>query len=142
MSQAFFLDTNIFIYAQDNTDLAKQKIANNLIREALISSQGVISSQVVQEFCNVASTKYVQSIKTHDLKEYLRVTLGRLWQHAPSLDFYYRAVELFERDTLSFYDTLIIQAALDLGCHKLYSEDLQSGRKFGNLVIVNPFSHS
>jgi predicted nucleic acid-binding protein len=141
MSQTFFLDTNIFIYAQDSTDLTKQKIANNLIREALISSQGVISSQVVQEFCNVASSKYAQSIKTHDLKEYLRVTLGRLWQHVPSLDFYYRAVELFERDTLSFYDALIIQAALDLGCHKLYSEDLQSGRKFGNLVIVNPFSH-
>jgi len=141
MSQTFFLDTNIFIYAQDPDNLEKQKVANNLIREALSSGQGVVSSQVVQEFCNVASSKYAQFMKTHDLKEYLRVTMSRLWQHVPSLDFYYRTVELFERDSLSFYDALVLQAAIDLGCNKLYSEDLQSGRKFGNLIITNPFSH-
>ncbi|HUD06590.1 MAG TPA: PIN domain-containing protein [Candidatus Saccharimonadales bacterium] len=142
MAQAFFLDTNIFVYAQDRDNSPKQKIANKLIREALNNSQGVISSQVVQEFCNVAVSKFSQSMKTSDLKEYLRVTLSRLWQHVPSLDFYYRAVELFERDSLSFYDALIVQAAIDLGCDRLYSEDLQSGRKFGNLTIVNPFSQS
>ncbi len=142
MSQAFFLDTNIFVYAQDSSDLKKQKIANNLIRDALVSGQGVISSQVVQEFCNVASTKYEHTIEINDLKEYLRVTLSRLWRHVPSLDFYYRAAELFDRDTLGFYDVLIVQAALDLGCRKLYSEDLQDGRRFGELVIVNPFSNS
>ena len=141
MSQTFFLDTNILVYAQDIDNLPKQKIANSLIREALSSGQGLISSQVVQEFCNVSITKYNQAMKASDLKEYLRVTLSRLWRHIPNLDFYYRSVELFERDSLNFYDALVIQAAIDLGCSKLYSEDLQDGRKFGNLTVTNPFTN-
>ncbi|MGH7195923.1 MAG: PIN domain-containing protein [Candidatus Saccharimonadales bacterium] len=140
MSQAFFLDTNIFIYAQDPDNLSKQQIAQDLIRQALSSGQGTVSSQVVQEFCNVAGSKYAQLISSSDLKDYLRVTMSRLWRHAPSLDFYCRAVELFERYSLKFYDALIIQAAIDLNCQALYSEDLQADRQFGSLKVVNPFS--
>lgn len=139
MSQTFFLDTNIFVYAQDPDNLEKQVTADSLIREALSSGLGVVSYQVVQEFSNVASTKYARQINAQDLKAYLRVTMSRLWQHTPTIDFYYRTIELLERDSLSFYDALIIQAAIDLGCNKLYSEDLQSGRKFDKLIIINPF---
>jgi len=141
VNQTFFLDTNIFVYAQDIDNLPKQKIAGDLIKKALSTGQGLISSQIVQEFCNLASTKYTQTMKASDVKEYLRVTLSRLWRHVPSLDFYYRSVELFERDSLNFYDALVIQAAIDLGCAKLYSEDLHDGRKFGNLTVINPFTN-
>ena len=54
----FFLDTNILIYAVDEADLAKQQVAAQLVREAILSGRGMISIQVVQEFLNVARRKF------------------------------------------------------------------------------------
>lgn len=139
MGKPFFLDTNILIYTQDLRDLNKQKVADDLVQKALATGEGVISSQVVQEFCNVAATKYKQTMTPQDLKEYLRVTLNKLWRHVPSQDFYYRTIELFGQNSLSFYDALIVQAAIDLGCKTLYSEDMQNGSNYGELRVKNPF---
>jgi len=41
--------------------------------------------------------------------------------------------------SLAFYDALIVAAAVEAGCDRLYSEDLQHGRRFGDCVVVNPF---
>nr|VFJ88545.1 MAG: PIN domain-containing protein [Candidatus Kentron sp. H]VFJ90555.1 MAG: PIN domain-containing protein [Candidatus Kentron sp. H]VFJ96706.1 MAG: PIN domain-containing protein [Candidatus Kentron sp. H] len=51
----------------------------------------------------------------------------------------FRALDLFGRHKLSFYDSLIIAAALDAGCRTLYTEDLQHGQLIGELTIGNPF---
>jgi predicted nucleic acid-binding protein len=42
--------------------------------------------------------------------------------------------------SLSFHDALIVAAAHEAGCDTLYTEDMQHGRKFGGLALVNPFS--
>jgi len=65
-----------------------------------------------------------------------------LMQHevvAPSADAALRALELAARHGVSAFDSLIVQAALDAGCDTLFSEDLQNGRRFGALQVVNPF---
>jgi predicted nucleic acid-binding protein len=58
----------------------------------------------------------------------------------PSTALYIRAVEVRTRYRYSFYDSLIIAAALEAGCTRLYSEDLQHGQRIERLTIVNPFA--
>ena len=49
------------------------------------------------------------------------------------------AIDLQQQAQLSFWDAMVVQAALEAGCDRLYSEDLQAGQHFGFLVVVNPF---
>jgi predicted nucleic acid-binding protein len=139
VKQTYFLDTNVILYALDPRDSRKQKTANDLIRDALSTESGFISSQVVQEFCNVALGKFQKKAVAVDIERMLSGVLRRLWNHTPSIDFYQRTVLLQTENSLSFYDALIIQAAVDMNCKVLYSEDLQDGRKYGNLTVKNPF---
>ena len=136
-SELTFADTNILVYLYDPRDSAKQESARKLINKLAKQERIVISSQVLQEFCNVTIGKL--SMSTSEVKKAVEIVLGRLVAHTPDLAFYLRAIELFEAHALSYYDALIVQAALDLGCTTLYSEDLQHGQTFGPLTIINPF---
>jgi len=49
------------------------------------------------------------------------------------------AVDLQQRAQLSFWDSLIVQAAIQAGCETLYSEDLNAGQRIGTVTVVNPF---
>jgi predicted nucleic acid-binding protein len=135
----FFLDTNIFVYSFDATSPTKQVIARQLIQHALVSGQGAVSSQVVQEFLNVARRKFTHPMTTTEAQEYLHVVLTPLCQHYPSLTYYDYALRLQEETGFSFYDALIVTAAMELGCQTLWSEDLQHGRTLHGLTILNPF---
>ncbi len=138
MSSRAFIDTNVLVYVYDERDSRKQIIARDLVDNLIIQSQAVISLQVVQEFCNVVINK-IKHFDQAGLRQVLNDVLGPLVQHTASVDFIDRAVERQAKHSLSFYDALIIQAAIDLNCTTLYSEDLQSGQKFGTLTITNPF---
>ena len=50
------------------------------------------------------------------------------------------AAALQQRTQISFWDALVVQAAIEAGCDRLYSEDLNAGQKFGSLVVLNPFA--
>src|SRR6266536_850535 len=139
MASPFFLDTNIVVYAYDHRDQRKQQVARGILRDAVVNGAGVISSQVVQEFCNVMLRLRPPFIREDNLREILQQILAPLIQHLHSADFYLRAIRLYTDESLSFYDALIVQAALDIECTILYSEDLQAGRRFGGLVVVDPF---
>ena|SRR5687767_9797128 len=134
-----FLDTNVFVYTKDPGNLRKQRIAQKLIAEAIHEQKGLVSTQVIQEFCNVMLKKAEEPMSPRDLDELLADILFPMLRQGPSPDFYRRTLRLFEHESISFYDALIVQAALDLGCKTLYSEDLQDGRKYGKLTIKNPF---
>lgn len=133
-----FLDTDVLVYVYDVRDLAKQKTAVELVESILSSGEGVISLQVVQEFCNVIIRK-IPAVDRKGLLVTLDTVLAPMVVQTPDLAFYRRAISLQAANSLSFYDALIIQAAIDLGCETLYSEDLQAGQKFGGLTVVNPF---
>ena len=134
-----FLDTNILVYQFDHSAPAKQKRAMELVGRSIREESAVISSQVVQEFMNVALNKFKRSLSTAELDAVMTDFLKPLCAHFPTPDFYDRALKLYAANGTSFYDALIVQAALDLNCKLLYSEDLQDGRQIDSLTIKNPF---
>ncbi len=127
-----FLDTNILIYAFAADDPRGARA------EALLADGGVIGVQVLNEFTNVTRRKLGwrwQQIEAalgviHELLGPARALTAAI--HAA-------AVTLAREHELSFYDALVVAAAMDAGCKVLSSEDLQHGRKFGALTIENPF---
>jgi predicted nucleic acid-binding protein len=139
VNSMFFIDTNIFIYAHDRTDLVKSELARELIKDLIFSHEGRISTQVVQEFLNVTLKKSAIPLKVADVRNILREIMFPMLSHFPDATFYLRALDLFERYQLGFYDALIIQAAIDQECKVIYSEDLQNGMKFGSVKVINPF---
>ena len=139
MSAKFFLDTNILVYSFDASQPEKKERALVLIGDALQSGQGIISTQVMQEFLNVATRKFVTPLTAEDGKAYLRMVLGPLCKVYSDLALYEASLDLQQETNYSFYDALILASALRAGCEILYSEDLQSGQQIRGLVIVNPF---
>ncbi|WP_454061085.1 PIN domain-containing protein [Candidatus Nitrospira salsa] len=142
MSAKFFLDTNIVVYTFDVRAPKKKERAKELVEQALRTHEGVVSTQVVQEFLNVATTKFTIPLKLSDAQQYLQDVLSPLCSVFPSIDLYRHALSLQQDTQYSFYDALIICGALQAGCEALYSEDLQHGQKIRGLKILNPFFSS
>ena len=139
MSAKFFIDTNIFVYSFDDNQPAKKERALMLIEIALQTGDGLISSQVIQEFLNVALRKFEPPLTFEDCRLYLNKVLNPLCQVFPDLALYEESLKLHVETGYSFYDALILAGALRGGCSTLYSEDLQNGQQVGALKIVNPF---
>jgi predicted nucleic acid-binding protein len=140
LSGLFFLDTNIFVYTFDETAVEKRQIAQQLIRDALLTRRGIVSTQIVQEFLNVALHKFSRPMTVSDAEAYLKTVLIPLCQQYPSGSFYERALLVKAETGYSFYDTLVVTAAIEAGCSTLLSEDMQDGRVVQGLTIVNPFA--
>lgn len=133
---ADFIDSNVFVYLFDETNPEKRRAAEMLVQRALETGAS-ISFQVVQETLNTLTRKLGAS--QDDARRFMDAMLIPLWRIMPSHALYARALELQGRYRFSFYDALIIAAALKGGCTKLYSEDLQHGQRIGHLVVENPF---
>ena len=134
-----FLDTNIFIYTFDRSDQAKRQIAHKLLRTHIERGTGVISTQVIQEFLNVALTKFAAPLSSEDARRYTRTVMAPMCRSYPSIDLYDSAISLRSETGFSFYDSLIVAAALNEGCSLLLTEDLQDGRNVRGVKISNPF---
>ncbi len=139
MNGKFFLDTNIFVYSFDRSAPAKARRALQLIRGAVETRKGIVSYQVAQEFFNVALRRFAKPMPIADAEQYLLTVFRPLLAVHSSEALYAEALRLSERFRLSWYDSLIVAAAIEGQCGVLYSEDLQSGRRFGNLQVMNPF---
>ena len=136
---ADFLDSNIFVYLFDETDERKHTIAARLVQGGLESGEASISFQVVQETLNVLTRKLLRRATPAEAGRLMEEVLLPLWRGGPSPALYRRGLELQERYSLSFYDALIVTAALEAGCTRLLSEDLQDGLRIERLTIENPF---
>ena len=119
MSAKFFLDTNILVYTFDDGAPTKQRRAQELVEQALRSHEGVVSTQVVQEFLNVATTKFAAPLTFSDAQQYLHDVLAPLCTVFPSIDLFRNALALQQETRFSFYDSLIIGGALQAGCDAL-----------------------
>lgn len=135
-----FIDTNVFVYLFDETDVHKRNTAERLVRMALETRNACISYQVVQETLNVVTRKLPSPMSTENAQRFLEQILAPLWQIMPSLALYRRGLDLQTRYGFSFYDSLIVAAALESGCTRLYTEDLQHGQRIDGLTIENPFN--
>src|SRR5438552_17962537 len=139
MPARYFLDTNVFVYCFDRRDRRKQARAESLVGQALDDHVGIISTQVVQEFLNVSTTKFARPMNRNESRAYLDAVLSPLCEAFPTIALYCEALDLRANLGYSFYDALIIAAALAAGCSTLYSEELQDGQTVRDLNIVNPF---
>jgi predicted nucleic acid-binding protein len=129
-----FLDSNILVYSYSNSEIHKQEIARKLISE----SNSVISTQVLQELCNIITRKFKFSYgqAAAAIKESCQNNSLHINSEATIL----RACQIAERYSFSFFDSLIIAAALESNCAFLYSEDLQDGQVIEEkLTVKNPF---
>jgi predicted nucleic acid-binding protein len=133
MSDKSFLDTNVLIYAFSD-DAAKTERA----AEALAAG-GSISVQVLNEFVTVCRKKLKLDWK--EIEERLEVARALVSDVVPvGIDTHEKAVELARDHGFSFYDALIVAAAIELNCAELLTEDLQDGRVVMGLTIRNPFA--
>lgn len=135
----YFLDANVLVYSFDLFDPRKADIAEKLVRRALTSGLGVISYQVVQEFVNVGLRQFANPMTVAELERYFFPVLLPLMKISSSAPLFLQALQPQSSRKLAWYDSLIIASALEGGCKVLYSEDLQHGQHFGDLVIENPF---
>ncbi len=133
-----FIDSSVLIYLFSKQEPEKRAIAMDLVENQL-RGEGVISQQVVQETLNVLRHKLRDSVTLTDCRAFLSSVLVPLWKVMPTQDLFQRALDVQERYQYSFYDALIVAAALASGCSRLYSEDLQNGQRIGALTIIDPF---
>jgi predicted nucleic acid-binding protein len=141
MSAKYFLDTNIILYALEGTPPEKAVIAQALVAKAIESGDGIVSYQVVQECLNAVTSKARLALAPDDAKSLLRDTLTPLCKLFPaSTGFYASALDIHFRYKFHIYDALIVAAALEARCERLYSEDLSHGQIIGSMRIENPFA--
>ena len=134
-----FIDSNVFIYLFDETDARKHETAKQIIKQALDTGSARISFQVVQETLNVLTCKLAVPLSAADARRFMESVLVPLWRVMPSQTLYHRGLDLQARYGFGFYDALIVAAALDAGCTRLFSEDLQHGQRIEKLTVENPF---
>lgn len=132
-----FIDTNILVYANDSRNKKKQKTCVELVSAAMRSRQGVVSTQVLSEYANVALTKLGQSPRVVRRQLELLATLPVIPQ-TPQLII--RAVEIKELYGLSFWDASIIAAAEFGRCEGILSEDMNAGQIYCGVKMINPLA--
>lgn len=140
MSAKSFVDTNVFIYQLEALDPRKSAIAERIIGDALVTGNACISFQVVQECLNTMLRKAEIPLNTDETRAYLENVLTPLFRVPASVELYRLGLSIQARYRYSFYDALIIAAALSAGCKRLYSEDLHNGQQIEGLTIENPFA--
>jgi predicted nucleic acid-binding protein len=133
-----FVDSNIWLYALMRPVAAasaqKQQRAEALLRGL---KQPVINSQVVREVCHNMLRK--SGLDEAGLQELIQDFYARCTMQPSSAAQHLLASQLRQTHALSFWDSLIVAAALDAGCTTLYSEDMQHGQRIADqLTIVNP----
>jgi predicted nucleic acid-binding protein len=138
MNDKYFLDTNILVYLVDQSS-SNQKVSQHIVLNALRSGNGIISSQVIQEFLNLATGKFFIKFKSTDITNFLNEILFPLCLVYPDFELFESALDIKAETHYSFYDSLIIAAALRANCGVLYTEDMQSGQSVRGLEIVNPY---
>jgi predicted nucleic acid-binding protein len=136
VSERTFLDTSVLLYAEDAREPAKRDRAQHLIRELVADQAAVVSTQVLQEFFVIATKKLkLPAAVAHDcVATYAQLDVALV---SPALVL--AAIELHRLHGLSFWDALIVRTAMDAGCTRLLSADLQHERAFEALVVENPF---
>ncbi|MFN6017450.1 MAG: PIN domain-containing protein [Verrucomicrobiota bacterium] len=135
MPAEFFLDTNILLYAASGAVNEKEKRA--IARELLTREGGSMSVQVLAEF-------YVNATAKLKLPEDKVARILESLENYPiqpiSEAVFWSAIAIKKRYQMSYWDSAIIAAAIELGCKTVYSEDLNNGQVYAGVRVINPFA--
>jgi predicted nucleic acid-binding protein len=137
VTDKYFVDTNILIYAHDRSTGVKHERASRLIEQLWTSGQGVLSTQVLQELCVNLRRKVAPPLPVDEIRRLVQDYLS--WEivvNGPESAI--QALEIEARYKTSFWDALILQAAEQSGAAILYSEDLSTRQRYGAVQVVNP----
>ena len=138
MSGKAFVDSNILVYAHDRREIRKSQSARALLDQLWLEKRGVLSTQVLQEFCVNARRKFVKPMELKEVHGVMQVY--QQWQVVINTpESILRALAVEEQYQLSFWDAMIVQAAESANCEILYSEDFAHGREYEGVRVVNPF---
>lgn len=132
-----FVDTNILVYAVDETEGGEREIAGEVVAEHLVDGDGFISAQVLREFYS-ASRRMAKPLPS-DVAARMVVRFSRFRVVPEDTETVVRAVDRVG-EGFSFWDALIVEAALRGGADRLLSEDMQDGRVIEGMRIENPFA--
>ncbi|MDO8465487.1 MAG: PIN domain-containing protein [Gallionella sp.] len=135
MSAKTFLDTNIVVYLYSGDEPEKRAAALALIEQ----NNTVISTQVLSELANTLSRKFGL---TFDVVAQAVAEVRDACTVVPVMpETITQALALAQKYRYSYYDSLILAAALSTGCETLSTEDMQHGQVIeGALTIRNPFA--
>ncbi len=139
MSDKYFVDTNILVYAHDRSAGLKHHRAQVLIEQLWHSGQGVLSTQVLQELCVSLRRKSRRPPSSDEMIRLIQDYLS--WEvvvNGP--DSVVEALQIEARYKVSFWDALILHAAEKAGAAVLYSEDLAAGQGYGSTRVINPLA--
>jgi predicted nucleic acid-binding protein len=141
MSDKYFVDTNILMYAHDTSAGVKHEQAKALIEKLWSDRTGIVSTQVLQELSVNLRRKAGRPLTSKAVREIIADYLT--WHVVVNggeavLD----ALDLEARYEISFWDALILQAAQSSGAAILYSEGLSHGQKYGPVQVANPLRAS
>lgn len=134
-----FVDTNILVYAYDQTAGQKHETAFRLMEKLWNSGEGVVSTQVLQEFYVALTSKIPNPLPARRAREI--ITDFGTWTVATlEVPDILKASEISERYRLNFWDGLILAAAQKEDAENVWSEDFNSGQNYGGVIVRNPFS--
>ena len=137
MSDRYFVDTNILMYAHDRGSGTKHDKAKALVETLWRDRSGVVSTQVLQELAVNLRRKTRKPLNASETREVIEDYMA--WHVVVNggesiLD----ALDIEERYQISFWDALIAQAAQSCGAEALYSEDLADRQQYGSVRALNP----
>jgi predicted nucleic acid-binding protein len=136
MSERVFVDTNIFVYADDASARTKRPRAREVLSELIRERRAVVSTQVMQEYFITA----VKKLNMPAERARARIeALHRLDVVIVRPELVLGAIDLHRLNKLSFWDALVVKAASTSGCGRLLSEDLNHGQAIDGVTIENPF---
>ena len=138
MTATVFVDTNVLVCARDESEPAKNAVAQGLLRELWIEQRGRISVQVISEYYTTVTRKLRPGIAPEEAWDHVETLLA--WEpQAIDRSLLLQAREVERRYGLSWWDSMIVAAAQLQNCTLLVSEDFQHGLVCGDVTIHNPF---
>ena len=138
MTARTFVDTNILVYAHDRAAETKQEIAQQRLEELWTAGCGVVSTQVLQELYAILTRKVAAPLPVAEARQLINDYL--VWECIENgQDAIVGAFDYESRYRISFWDSLIVHAANVAQAEILLSEDLNSGQRYGSVLVENPF---
>lgn len=133
-----FVDTNVLVYAHDDSAGGKRDQARALVEQLWDSRDGCLSVQVLQEFFVTITRKIAKPLDAETATA-LVADYSRWYLHVPAADDVLAAIGIHQRAGISFWDAMIVRSAAEIGCAVLYSEDLNAGQEYQGVSVENPF---
>lgn len=140
MTDRVFVDTNVLVYAHDRDAGFKNDIACEVIADLWANQNGILSTQVLQEFYITVTKKVSLPLNKETARKIIRRYAN--WELAANdAEIILQASEIEDRHQISFRDALIVSAAYSKNADILLTEDLNDGQYIEGILVKNPFHH-